>query len=238
MAISTISSLHIYPIKSAKGIAVASARLTESGLFLDREWMVVKEEGGKFITARQIPKLLLVEPSVPHEVLEGGSWAACPPGAVMRVSAPGMPSPLLLPLRPPDRSSYSQLRTVTVWEWTGSAADEGDDAAAWFSQALGTPCRLVRYLGTASQPPPASEGGERVVRPVDPAFAAGYETRFADAYPVLAASQSSLADLNSRLAAPLTMDRFRPNVVVAGSGPWEEDSWTEVVVSRRGAGAG
>jgi uncharacterized protein YcbX len=63
------------------------------------------------------------------------------------------------------------------------------------------------------------------VRPVDPTYAEpGDRVGFADAFPVLVATLSSLDDLNARLAEPVTMDRFRPNVVLAGSpAPFEEE---------------
>lgn len=44
----------------------------------------------------------------------------------------------------PDLRCVFPCRTVTVWEWTGAAADEGDEAAAWFSKYLDVPVRLVR----------------------------------------------------------------------------------------------
>lgn len=43
-----------------------------------------------------------------------------------------------------DQACVCTCRTVTVWEWTGAAVDEGEEAAAWFSKYLDTPVRLVR----------------------------------------------------------------------------------------------
>jgi uncharacterized protein YcbX len=52
---------------------------------------------------------------------------------------------------------------------------------------------------------------------------------FADAYPLLVIGESSLADLNDRLiargAATLPMDRFRPNLILADSPAYAEDTW-------------
>jgi uncharacterized protein YcbX len=75
-------------------------------------------------------------------------------------------------------------RSVVVWEWSGVAADEGDEAAAWFSSYLDTPVRLVRHIGhsAASLTPPGP-----TVRPVDPEFAPGHEVKFADGFPILVA---------------------------------------------------
>ena len=93
------------------------------------------------------------------------------------------------------------------------AEDEGEDAAAWFSTFLGTPgLRLVRFASDAT-------------RPTDDVYAQ-HRTLFSDGYPFLIASEASLEALNARLPPPaLRMDRFRPNVVVRGARPFEEDEW-------------
>lgn len=51
---------------------------------------------------------------------------------------------------------------------------------------------------------------------------------FADGYPLLLASETSLDDLNARMAKPLPMNRFRPSIVVAGAPPWAEDFWRRI----------
>jgi len=131
----------------------------------------------------------------------------------LQVDAPGMP-PLQTPLQPQD----SVATTVTVWDDTCPATRVGERAAEWFSQFLGTPCSLV-YMA------------DQVVRPANPAFALpGVRVSFADAYPFLLISEESLADLNRRLADPLPMNRFRPNLVVAGGEPYAEDGWGSIEI--------
>lgn len=66
-------------------------------------------------------------------------------------------------------------------------------------------------------------------------------TSFADGFPLLLASENSLADLNARMAQPMGMERFRPNVVVAYSAaaaPWLEDTWAALSVGSGGGGSG
>lgn len=132
-------------------------------------------------------------------------------GEGLCVRAPGMDE-----LHVPLFDGYKR-EPVVVWDDTVAAAVAPGEVNAWFSRFLDQPCRLVHMPSDAS-------------RPVDPEYAkAGEEVSFADAFPVLLATEASLADLNSRLAEPVTILRFRPNVVIAGAmDPFEEDVWKEI----------
>lgn len=107
---------------------------------------------------------------------------------------------------------------VTVWRDTVDAVSAGAEARRWLESWLGMACDLVRMAPGAR-------------RPVDPRYAeARDEVSFADAFPVLLISQASLDDLNRRLAEPLRMNRFRPNLVVDGCRAFAEDSWRALEV--------
>eukprot|EP00775_Hariotina_reticulata_P009816 gene9816-9974_t len=199
------------------------------GFVYDRHWVVVRADTGKFITQRQIPKLCLVSTQLPHDVLLGSDWSQQPPGVALTLSAPGMPE-LKVPLTDPaEDSAPGTFMTVTVWHWTGTAVDEGEAAAAWFSQYLETPCRLVRSIDGRA---PNS------VRPANDEFAPHHTVKFADQFPVLVAMEENLADLNARIASSgskpqqaLPMQRFRPNIVLAGAGsPWCDDGWKRIAL--------
>ena len=199
----TLSQLLLYPIKSCAGMAVQDATLLESGLAAhgvhDREWMLVTESG-QFLTQREYPRMALIRPR--------------PDGGNLRVSGPNM-GDLLLPLAWHEEAP---TRHVQIWDDSVSAADCGDVAAGWFTEALDARerVRLVRFR-------------QDVVRPTSVKWTGGIpsQTRFADGYPLLLIGQSSLDDLNLRLRAAgretLAMDRFRPNLVVAGLEAFEED---------------
>jgi len=111
-------------------------------------------------------------------------------------------------------------RRVTVWKSTVNADDCGDEPAEWISDFLGLPLRLVRMGGTYQRPN------------LKRAAQAGDVVSFADSCPFLVISEASLADLNDRLVAKhepaLPMNRFRPNLVVAGAAPYAEDAWSHV----------
>jgi uncharacterized protein YcbX len=126
---------------------------------------------------------------------------------VMELRAPGM-RPLLLQREEP---ALERLTLLRVWHTDRYAVDCGDASAAWISAFIGAPARIVR----AVRPP------ERALQSEDGGVRAG----FADASPALVVSAASLKDLNRRLDRPVPMDRFRPNVVLEGFEPFEEDVW-------------
>lgn len=120
----TLSGLYIYPVKSARGIAVSSAHVGERGLDLDRCWMVV-DSRGRQLTGREFPQLTLVEPTFEGEVL--------------RLSAPGLPD-LQVPLQPEGTP-----REVSVFGHPLSAVSAGPGAGTWFSAYLGRSVDFVRF---------------------------------------------------------------------------------------------
>ncbi|HEY8567533.1 MOSC domain-containing protein [Microbulbifer sp.] len=112
--------------------------------------------------------------------------------------------------------SDAELRTVRVWQDDVTARDAGDAAAHWLSEQLQTPVRLVAM-------------GEEFSRPLQ-APRADRQVGFADGAPLLVIGQASLDDLNSRLTEPVSMLRFRPNLVVSGSLPFAEDNWKTITI--------
>ena len=198
----TLSGLFIYPVKGLKGIALERARCTDRGLENDRRYMVV-DAAGVFLSQRSHPKMATV-------------WTEIE-GDTLSLSAPDM-AEIAVPLHP---SSGPELR-VQVWSSTCDAIAPSREADAWLSDYLGFECRLV-YMPDDSK------------RYSNPRYAGnGKRVGFADGYAYLATTEASLADLNRRLSArghpPLPMNRFRPNLVVAGGKAFAEDRWKELRV--------
>jgi hypothetical protein len=112
--------------------------------------------------------------------------------------------------------SAGEVQTVTVWNDTCQAYDAGEEVASWLSKFLSTSCRLVYF----------PEDG---FRQIDLQYAQqGERTAFSDGFPLLLISQPSLDDLNQRLATPVPMKRFRPNLVIKGCQAFEEDNWKKI----------
>jgi hypothetical protein len=195
----SIAQLFVYPIKGCRGIEVERAMLAATGLEVDgigdREWVVVDTDG-EFLSQRELPKMALIETRLTSTAL--------------RLKAPGM-----LQLEVPF-ASEGDVVEVKVWNDQVPAVTQGDVADAWFSRYLGMPCRLMRFDPEARRLSNVRYTG---------ATAAPY--KFADAFALLVASTVSLADLNARLAKrgvpPVGIERFRPNIVLAGIEAFEED---------------
>ncbi|HWA86935.1 MAG TPA: MOSC N-terminal beta barrel domain-containing protein [Opitutus sp.] len=200
-----LSGLFIYPVKSLRGCAVNSAAIDALGLVGDRRFLVV-DDTGRFLTQRTLPRMAQITTALTPDTL---TLSADAKGSVsvVRNSAFGI--------------RQSTIR-VTVWRSENLLAEDcGDDVATWLSDFLATRCRLVRIGGQFHRPvlKPAAQPGDIV--------------SFADAVPFLVISEASLADLNDRLLArgeePLPMNRFRPNLVIAGApAAFAEDTWPRV----------
>lgn len=199
----TVSELFIHPVKSCAGVSLAECQLVETGLDLDREWMVV-DAHGRMLTQRELPRMALIAPQLLS--------------AEVVLRAPGM---LALHLR---LDTVEAATRVQVWDDVVKAYDMGALAAQWFSDFLGRPLRLVRFDPEETRLSSRKWSGSIEA-----------ENTFSDGYPLLVAGAASLADLNQRLAArgaaPVTMARFRPNLVLAGLQPYDEDHLHEIDIA-------
>lgn len=196
-----IAGLHVYPIKGCAGTSPAESLLVETGFDLDRTWMAVDEQR-RFVTQRELPRMALIRPTLK--------------AYDMVLRAPGM---LTLHL---GLDAVEAPCRVTVWKDEVAAYDMGDLAAQWFSDFLGRPLRLVRF-----------DPGQRRLSSRRWTGEIEAENAFSDGYPILVTSQASLDDLNRRLVAAghsaVTMERFRPNLVLDGLEANGEDHLDEIL---------
>lgn len=189
-----ISQLWIYPIKSIKGISIDKAQLEKRGFQYDRRWMLVDSKN-RFISQRLCPKMALIEP----EIMDFG----------ISVRAPDMPV-LIIPHSDSQVEMYDEIE-VTCWDDQVTVQHVNTAIDNWFSEFLGVDCQLV-YMPDSCE------------RPVDPDYAKNEDiASFSDGFPNLIISEASLDDLNRRVDMQLTINRFRPNIVITGCEPFAED---------------
>jgi uncharacterized protein YcbX len=191
----SIARLFVYPVKSCAGVEVPEVLLTETGLEFDRAWMVV-DESGRFVSQRELPRMALIRPQLKtYEMI---------------LRAPGM---LALHIA---LDAVEEPTRVKVWDDEVAAYDMGATAAQWFSDFLGARLRLVRF-------DPVHQ------RLSSKAWTGGIDAQnqFSDGFAVLVTSEESLAGLNERLVAAghdaVGIERFRPNIVLAGLPAHDED---------------
>jgi uncharacterized protein len=203
-----LAELFVYPVKGARGIALDRADVLVTGLRHDRRFMVLGANG-RFITQRSHPRLALIGTELAPSALTLSS----PAGGTVTIALP--------PVASADADAIAASagrKKVRVFADEVEAAEVPGPVADLFSDHLGERCTLVFMP-------------DDVVRPVEAPYGrAGDRVAFADAYPVLLATRASLADLNSRLAEPVPMNRFRPNFVIEGGAAFEEEQYSHVRV--------
>jgi uncharacterized protein len=195
-----IERLFVYPVKSCAGIELKESLLTDTGLDLDRAWMVVDERGG-FVSQRELPRMALIRPQLKvHEVV---------------LRAPGM---LALHLA---IDAVEEPTRVRVWNDEVPAYDMGAVASQWFSDFLGRPARLARF-----DPDHRRLSDLRWTGGIEAPnqFADGYPLLVASA-----ASLAGLNERLAKAGlAPVGMERFRPNIVLEGLEAHDEDRVEEL----------
>jgi uncharacterized protein YcbX len=195
-----LQEIYLYPIKSLGGIAVQEAQVEERGFKYDRRWMLV-DQSGEFLTQRQHPQLALLQVALSESQLE--------------VFSKGDPSQrIAFDL---DLASNQEL-LVSIWGDQVLARVVSAEVSRWFSDFLQMDLDLVVM-------PESSH------RKMDPRYAVqGESVSFADGMPYVMIGQASLDELNQRLEVPISMDRFRPNLVFSGGEAYAEDQFKQLQI--------
>jgi hypothetical protein len=205
-----VTALHIFPVKSIRGFSAKEWPLDEYGLAKDRNWMIVRTNNHKFLTQREMPKMALMSASLSTDL------------NTLTLSAPNCNDLVV--------SEGSEIVPVEIWKSQFNAVDMGNTAAEWLSAFLNTDVRLVKIPPShnrESNPKYLSDFLDREPKPC-------LTTGFADGFPLLLGAEESLYDLNKYIKKenqkPIEMIRFRPNIVVNGQRPYEEDEWDTVKI--------
>ena len=195
-----LSALMVYPVKSAGGFSLSRSRLEPRGLEYDRRWMVVKSDGS-LATQREFPEMSLIRVSL---------MPTTDQDHVLLVEAPGMPA-LSVP-----RVPEGPVVQTRVWDDAVMGVVVSRAASSWFGRFLAPGCDLLYMPDTAER---AQTG-----KPFSSLLS------FADGNPFHLVCEASVAELNTRLTRSVSPETFRPNLVVRGAAPYEEDFWRRISV--------
>jgi uncharacterized protein len=213
-----ITELYVYPLKGAAGIRLRQARLDAFGIEHDRRWMIVDDDG-VFVTQRNEPALALVHASLEADSLDAGPLdAGCREAGSPNAASLVLRSEAAGELRVTPPSPDAVREHVRVWDEVVAAVDAGPAAREFVSAHLGRGARLFHMPVTTHRQVALEHARE------------GDRVSFADGFPLLLITRESLDALNRRLPAPVPMNRFRPNVVVAGASPHAEDTWRTILL--------
>lgn len=192
-----ISELFVFPIKSCRGIRLESSELTARGLKYDRKFALMNKKG-IHISLRCHPKMATITTAFSED------------GLNLVVSAPDMPS-IEVPLEEsPGEKTYEQM---TIFEDPCEVFEVDPAFSNWFCEALKIP-QGTRFVRMA----------EHFVRNTNRKVSPSGQHALADCFPYLLASEKSLDEVNARLEVPVTMENFRPNIIVKTSTAFEVGS--------------
>ncbi|MBW4889313.1 MOSC domain-containing protein [Mucilaginibacter sp. HMF5004] len=195
-----VSELFVYPIKSLGGIGLRSARVTDRGLEHDRRWMLV-DSNNRFLSQREFSQMALLRTAITTEGI-----------AVRHINYPE--EGIVIPFIP----QIDEAGEFTVWDDTVRGRYVSHEADVWFSDMLGTICRLV-YMPdetmreTGRQEPSATN-----------------ITSLSDAYPFLLLGEATLGHLNEQLDTAVPVNRFRANIIFSGGQPHDEDTMAHIKI--------
>lgn len=212
IVLGTVTSLHVYPIKSCKGIEVKEALIGKYGFQMDRLFVLARDDSSadvlSFVTLRNVPKMCLVRVAIEKDSI------------CVSIEGKKEHGKLRFPIA---QCPGSEEVMVRIWEDQLRCVAVSKEADEWFSKALEVPLRLLRL-------------GPNYERPIPEQFYTPNcdgQTSLADGFPYLMTSTTSLQAVNELSSEHVEMERFRPNIVmetVSTVKPFEEDYYAELQI--------
>ncbi|RLM54917.1 molybdenum cofactor sulfurase [Panicum miliaceum] len=207
-----LKSITIYPVKSCQGFSVQGWPLTTGGLKYDREWLL-QGSGGEILTQKKVPELSSIRTLIDLEL--GKLFLESP--------------------KHKDKLQISVIENLThlsaevdVYGQRYEVQTYSETINSWFSDAIGRPCTFMRCSSSKYRSCTINGRRDRLCRDTRS------KLNFVNEGQLLLVSEESISELNSRLSSGngngkqrvfVDAMRFRPNIVVSGSTPYDEDNW-------------
>jgi len=196
-----ISQLITYPIKSTGGARHHTYQITRHGLQYDRSLAIFDSEG-QVMTGRIYPQLLDIQCTISEQYL----LISYDDAEISKINL---------------NEGHSEQYDLSIFKYSAHGKLISDPAINdWLSTLVGQSARLMILDQSKDRPVLAKHGGRE-----------GDVVSFCDQAPILILSEASMDDLNTQLESPISLDRFRPNIVIRGCAAYEEDSWDVIRIN-------
>eukprot|EP00980_Cylindrotheca_fusiformis_P031439 scaffold26366_cov117-Cylindrotheca_fusiformis.AAC.10 len=236
----SVTGVFVHPVKSCRAVSLPQAKLDEKGFYGDRRFMVVypaprwpDDTRHRFLTQRQCPSLATIVAKIDETCL------------ILECGDKSIEIPLQLEGTDQKRKTYE----AGIWDDQVTVEDMGDEAAK-FLQAIVDADQNCKSGDEGDEAPPTSmfknirlaahnaqdrlTPSEFVPNSAKTWLGATPPVSLTDGFPILIACESSLDELNKKLKdngkETIPMSRFRPNIVIQGTKPFEEDLWKYIAI--------
>ncbi|XP_045829507.1 molybdenum cofactor sulfurase isoform X2 [Trifolium pratense] len=219
-----LKSITLYPIKSCGGFSARSWPLSINGsLKHDREW-ILKSLSGEILTLKRVPEMGLISSFI--DLSQG----------MLFIESPHCKEKLQIRLQ---LDSYdSAIQDIELQGQRYKVYSYSNETNVWFSEAIGRPCTLLRYSGSNHEFMLDRTNDVVACKDTNSAVSFANEGQF------LLVSEESVSDLNKRLCSDVqkgicgtetqvNANRFRPNLVVSGGRPYDEDGWRDIRIGNQ-----
>ena len=206
-----VSKLYVHPVKSMRGVKLEHVLCYKNGIcfqnqvMYDRSFLVIQSDGN-MMTSRKEPKLVTINVEMKKDnIILNAPGASC--------------------IEIPIPKNNEKNVVCKVWGEKTYGLDCGDPVSKWLTNYLDSEYRLVYHLPNVTGRSIA--GRDENCKDI---FSSIGNIMYHDSTPVHLLSSASVEDLNTRLNKKVNFRSFRPNIVVDGCGPYEEDNWMHVKI--------